>query len=361
MNLLEEVRPGANRYISGKGVLNELPNYLQPFEKVAIITGEISFQVFNNYYKEPFNYPVFTYDGSASDEDSQRLAIEIKEVDVIVAIGGGRLLDTAKLTAEILGCDLFMIPTVISNCAPYVPVIAVYTQEEHQFKRMGITSKSSFITLVDWQFLLATPRDYLIAGIGDTLAKWYEIEGVTRHLPEEEKTAVIRLGIAIAKEILEILQMDSQKAIAALERQEVTNEFGRIADTIIVLAGGVGGFAGKYGRIAGAHAIHNGLSLLPETHDVLHGSKVAYGILVQLAYTGDFDEIEKLLQLYQELTLPTTLAEINVATSSHEKIEPVATFAASEIESFIQIDPKVTPEKILMAMEKLETFISNKK
>ena len=46
-------------------------------------------------------------------------------------------------------------------------------------------------------------------------------------------------------------------------------------------------------------ALANGLSLCSETHPILHGSKVAYGVLVQLAYTGDTSEIEKLLPFYQ--------------------------------------------------------------
>jgi uncharacterized oxidoreductase len=354
MNLLEEVRPGANRYISGAGVLAQLEDLLRPFNQVAVITGEISYQVFQNYYQGDFNYPVHLYDGSASDEDGERLAAEITTADVVVAIGGGRLLDTAKLATEILGCELIMIPTLISNCAPYAPIVAVYTQAEHQFKRIGATSKAGYISLVDWEFLLATPRGYLIAGIGDTLAKWYEIEGITRHLSDAEKTAQVRLGIAVAKEVLAILKADGQLALAALEQQKVTPEFGRIADTIIALAGGVGGFAGKYGRIAGAHAIHNGLSLLPETHEVLHGAKVAYGVLVQLAYTGDFDEIDQLLPWYHELTLPTNLAGINVATFDQKKLLAVAEFAGSDIESFKQIDPSVTADGILKAVEKIE-------
>jgi len=359
MNLLEEVRPGANRYISGAGVLEQLEDLLRPFNKVVVITGEISYQVFQNYYKGDFNYPVHLYDGSASDEDGERLAAEIKTADIVVAIGGGRLLDTAKLATEILGCELIMIPTLISNCAPYAPIVAVYTQAEHQFKRIGATTKSGYVSLVDWEFLLVTPRDYLIAGIGDTLAKWYEIEGITRRLSDAKKTAQVRLGIAVAKEVLEILQADGQLALAALEKQQVTPEFGRIADTIIALAGGVGGFAGKYGRIAGAHAIHNGLSLIPDTHAVLHGNKVAYGVLVQLAYTGDVDEITNLLPLYRKLTLPTCLAEINIITFDHDQLMAVAEFASSDIESFRQIDPEVTADGILQAVEKLEGFVKN--
>lgn len=360
MNLLDEVRPGANRYISGQGIINQLPEYLQDFENIVIVTGDASYRVFKNYYQHAFDYPTFIYDGSASEEDAHRLATDIKTADVILAIGGGRLIDTAKMVSENLGCDLFIIPTLISNCAPYAPVIVVYTQKDHQFKHVGMTLKSSFVTMVDYDFLLATPRDYLIAGIGDTLAKWYEIEGITRRLKEEDRTATVRLGITVAKEIFTTLTTESKAALEALSQKEVTPAFMRIADSIIALAGCVGGFAGEYGRVAGAHAIHDALSLLPETHQVLHGFKVAYGIFVQLAYTEDFAEIEKLLPIYEELTLPVKLAEVNIDGFDHEKLLPVATFAASCEAPFVLMAPEITADDILSAMKTLEAFIKTK-
>ena len=358
MNLLNEVRPGANRYISGQGVLKQLPEYLEGFERIVIITGQMSFRVFKDYYRQDFDYPIFIYDGSASEEDGQRLASEIEFADVVVAIGGGRLIDTAKLATEILKCELFVIPTIVSNCAPYAPVIVVYTQAEHQFKCVDMTLKSSFVTLVDYDFLLATPRAYFLAGIGDTLAKWYEIDGITKRLPDDKRTATVGLGMMVAKEVLKTLTKDAQEALAALERKEVTVAFERVTDSIIALAGCVGGFAGEYGRVAGAHAVHDALSLLPETHEVLHGFKVAYGILVQLCYTGEFAEIEKLLPTYEALSLPTRLAEINMEGFSREKLLPVAKFAADDSAPFVLMAPHITAEDILLAMEKLEDFVS---
>jgi len=358
MNLLEEVRPGANRYISGSGILKGLPAYLSGFHNGAIITGTKSYEVFQAYYGDSLPYDVFQYDGSASDEDGRRLAESIGSVDVIIGIGGGRVLDTAKLTAEILKCRLILIPTLISNCAPYAPVAAVY-ELDHAFKRVGAFTLASFITFVDWDFLLATPKEYFVAGIGDTIAKWYEIEGITRQLPESAKTASVRLGIATAKEILEILKNDSTEALANLEQQVVTPAFGRIADTIIALAGAVGGFAHKYGRVAGAHSIHNGLSLLPETNSVLHGYKVAYGILVQLSYTGELDEVAELLPLYKKIGLPFTLTALNLPAFNEEVLLPVAEFAAKKEESFVMIDAKVTAKKLLSSIERLETFTAN--
>jgi len=355
MDFDTEVRPGANRYVSGKGVLKELPLYIKEFKKIVVITGVKSYEIFTDYYGK-LDYPTYVYDGSSSMEDAQRLAEEIKTADVILAIGGGRVLDTAKMTRGLLDCELITIPTVVSNCAPFVPVIVVYSQENHEFLRADYTIKSPYLTLVDWEFLLNTPKEYFVAGIGDTLAKWYECDAVTRKLPENEKGAGIRLGIATAKEILDILLNNSDKALKSLEEKQATAEFGLVADTIIELAGCVGGFAAKYGRVSGAHAIHDALSLISETHEVLHGAKVTYGILVQLAYTGEFDEIKALLPQLKALQLPIKLADIKVEKND-PRLKEVATFAASEQAPFNLIDPQITAEKILKAMKELEEFI----
>lgn len=354
INAASEIRPGANRYVSGSQVLQNLDAYLADFGECAIITGERSFEVFSQFYTNTANYPVYRYDGSASDEDAQALADHIQKVDTIIGIGGGRLLDTAKDTAELLDAQMVSIPTLISNCAPYTPIGAIYQQADHSFKRVAYFKKAPDLTLVDFDLLLTTPKDYLIAGIGDTLAKWYEIEGLTRHLTEDAKTAGIRLGIASAQQILQMLLTDAKPALSALDSQTVNPAFGRIADCVIAIAGTVGGFAAQYGRMAGAHAVHNGLSHIPATHPILHGSKVAYGILVQLTYTQDFDEIKKLQPFYEAIGLPTRLNQLQVAPNDTEALTEVAKAAASDQESFRLINPDITAEDVLQAMETLE-------
>lgn len=67
------------------------------------------------------------------------------------------------------------------------------------------------MTIVDTRFLLATPVDYFIAGIADTLAKYYEMEAIVRTMAEEDKTALVRLGFQSAKLIKELLIADAIK------------------------------------------------------------------------------------------------------------------------------------------------------
>ncbi len=353
--LANEVRPGPNRYITGEGVLFDLPEYLNDFDQVAVITGDQSFDVFQTYYPHPFDYPVYRYDGSSSYENAQELADKIKHVDVLLAIGGGRVADTAKITAERMEAELIVIPTLVSNCAPFTPVIVAY-YPDHTICKIDYAKKGAYMTIVDTRFLLATPVDYFIAGIADTLAKYYEMEAIVRTMAEEDKTALVRLGFQSAKLIKELLIADAIQAVTDLEAGRLTPAFARITDAIIALAGEVGGFAVEFGRTSGAHALHDGLSYLSETHSVLHGNKVAYCIWVQLAYTNDFAVIEELRPFYEALHLPMKLKDLHVTRVDRAYFAPVLTYAVKEEETFVLIDPMITPEKVFHAIEAVEAL-----
>lgn len=351
--LANEVRPGANRYVSGENILKDLPSYLTDFNNIAVVTGVASFEAFEAFYPNPFDYPVYRYDGSSSYENGADLAKEIGTADLIIGIGGGRLMDTAKMVAENLNAEALLIPTLISNCAPFTPVAAVY-HPDRTFRSIGYFKKAPYLTFVDTRFLIDTPIDYYVAGIGDTLAKWVEIDGLVKNLPAEKRTAHIRLGIQSAKTINDILLTDAVQAVSDLKTKTISPAFTRITDTIIALAGEVGGFAVAYGRSAGAHAIHDGLSYLPETHEMLHGKKVAYGILVQLAYMKDFSAIDELVPFYQALDLPLKLSQLNVIDTSVAHLTPVVKHAASADETFCLVDAAISPEAILTAIDYVE-------
>lgn len=353
--LANEVRPGPNRYITGEGVLFDLPEYLNDFDQVAVITGDQSFDVFKTYYPHLFDYPVYRYDGSSSYENAQELADKIKHADVLLAIGGGRVADTAKITAERMEAELIVIPTLVSNCAPFTPVIVAY-YPDHTICKIDYAKKGAYMTIVDTRFLLATPVDYFIAGIADTLAKYYEMEAIVRTMAEEDKTALVRLGFQSAKLIKELLIADAIQAVTDLEAGRLTPAFARITDAIIALAGEVGGFAVEFGRTSGAHALHDGLSYLSETHSVLHGNKVAYCIWVQLAYTNDFAVIEELRPFYEALHLPMKLKDLHVTRVDRAYFAPVLTYAVKEEETFVLIDPMITPEKVFRAIEAVEAL-----
>nr|WP_319492637.1 iron-containing alcohol dehydrogenase [uncultured Desulfobacter sp.] len=101
------------------------------------------------------------------------------------------------------------------------------------------------------------------------------------------------------------------------------------------------GIGFESGGLAGAHAIHNGLTGLGDTHAKFHGEKVAFGTLVQLVMEGrDTDIVEEVRDFCFSVGLPICLEDIS-------RIAEV-TCAAGETIHAIWFD--LTPDKVEAAV-----------
>ena len=105
-----------------------------------------------------------------------------------------------------------------------------------------------------------------------------------------------------------------------------------------------------------AHAVHNGLTVLPQTEKFLHGTKVAYGILVQSALLGQDDVLAQLTGAYQRFHLPTTLAELEVDINNQAEIDKVIAHTLRPVESIHYLPVTLTPDTLRAAFKKVESF-----
>lgn len=358
MKLSQTVRSGPDQYISQEGALKYFDEKLTRFSNPVVITGEKSYEAFLKHYPGHHDYPVLRYDHTASVVDMKRLADQCSEVDCIVGIGGGKVLDTAKGTADLLAIEYVMIPTILGTCAAYTPISATY-HPDGTFRSVDYYTRSASLCLMDLSLLIESPKKYFAGGIGDSLAKWYEADGITEKVTGT-LPAMVSVGLHTAKVIQEILLQDSEEALISMDRQEVTPAFQRVAEAVVAIAGTVGGFAGEYGRMAGGHAVHNGMSLVPETRSYEHGVKVAYGVLVQLIADGKFNEVDRLLPYYKKNGFPHTLKSFGITEKLDEAMKRIAAFAADDKETFNLVIADITKYDIYNAMQYLETMTLEK-
>lgn len=162
--LANVARPGVSEYISGSGALAVLDNRLEGFNTPLIVTGEKSYEAFKKFYKGNREFRVAKYDGTSSYEDMKRIADEYGEdVDVVIGVGGGRVIDTAKGVASFLNKEYMTVPTVIATCAPYAPVAAVYNPDK-TFREVGYFKRTAYACIADLDLLLESPKEYFVGG-----------------------------------------------------------------------------------------------------------------------------------------------------------------------------------------------------
>lgn len=339
-------------YRCEEGILNQLPDLLENhhFNSGAIIHGEASWKIAKPYIHEsPFPVTHHKYQGECSHNEVHRLSADFDAPDVLIGVGGGKILDLTKACGNLLDVPVILIPTLASNCAAWTP-LSVFYDNKGNFVEYIMYPKSTFMVLIEPEMLLQSPVEYLRAGIGDTIAKWYEADVMTRKL--ETKPIPLEISLHAAKLCRDVLLQEGLDAVQAHKNQRIDPSFVRVVETIILAGGMVGGFGDRYGRISGAHSIHNGLTKVEETHAFLHGEKVAYGILVQLSLENHLDEVDALLPFYEKMKLPTTLKELNI--HREEAVEMIAEHSTKKGESihFMGVSEAADVEKAIVSLEK---------
>lgn len=353
------VVPGPANYYSHPGSLARLEDFYsaEQLSRAVWIYGERALAAAKPFLPQAFNAPGAThllFKGHCSEHDVTELVQQAgADRSVVIGVGGGALLDTAKAVARRLGLPVVAIPTIAATCAAWTP-LSVWYNDAGQALHFEIFDDANFLVLVEPQLILNAPVEYLLAGIGDTLAKWYE--AVVLAPQPENLPLTVRLGINNALAIRDVLLESSEAALVDQQRGEVTQAFRDVVDAIIAGGGMVGGLGERYTRVAAAHAVHNGLTVLPQTEKFLHGTKVAYGILVQSALLAQDDVLAQLVAAYQRFNLPTTLAELEVDIHNRAELDKVIAHTLRPVESIHALPVAVTADKLYAAFEKVETF-----
>lgn len=352
------VHGAPNEYMLFEGVLEQLESKLleRGIKRILIIHGKKSWEAAKPFWPEMkrIRNDEYTYSGECSINEIESLSTLVNNhsYDGLVGVGGGKVLDLTKSVGYNTNTPVILVPTLASNCSPWTPISVIY-DEFGSYIRFDIHPNNSSLVLIEPRILIHAPLNMLVAGIGDTLAKWYEADVQMSLI--DNKPVPLQISYYAAKQCKDLLLEHSIEAIEAVRKGKINDHFIKVVETIIVLGGMVGGFGDHYGRVAGAHAIHNGLTILEETHHALHGEKVAYGILVQLVLEDKWEEIHQLIPFYRELGLPTSLKELGVQHVTEEDIVKIAAKSTLPEESIhvMPIGP-ITKERVIAAVKEIE-------
>jgi glycerol dehydrogenase len=113
--------------------------------------------------------------GECSSEEADRLATALRaispSVDAVVAVGGGKCIDTGKCVAHRLDLPVVICPSLASNDAPCSALSVMYSADGI-FAGVEFFPKSPALVAVDTRVVAEAPVRYLVAGMGDAMATW---------------------------------------------------------------------------------------------------------------------------------------------------------------------------------------------
>ena len=184
--------------------------------------------------------------------------------------------------------------------------------------------------------------------MGDALATYFEARACLQSNASNCVGGKSTLAaMSLAELCYETLMEDGVNAMLAVEQKVCTKAVENIIEANTYLSG----IGFESGGLAGAHAIHNGLTAIEETHSLYHGEKVAFGTIVQLVLeNAEDEEIAEVVDFCIEVGLPVTLEELGIKEVKPEQIMEVATLAAAEGDTLGNMPFDVTPEDVYAAI-----------
>lgn len=265
-------------------------------EKKVVITTEESLIPIMKPYLEEMQRDLPESELYLIDESSFQEAMELakyicmRDVEVIIGVGGGKVLDVAKYAGFVGKIPYICVPTTLSNDSLASPVAVLGTEGDAR-KTLKCAIPAGIV--VDVNVIMGAPVSHLQSGIGDTISKYtalYDWKLDAAHRGER----VDDFSYLLSDMALTSLCYNEEKSLKS-------KEFIKILTQSLVLGGLAMEIAGNSRPSSGSE--HLFCHSLEENHkeiQITHGMAVALGSLVSCRLQGrDAAPLERILEAYE--------------------------------------------------------------
>lgn len=343
------------KYVQGQSILGELDQYLQGMGNRLFVlisqsgTRRIGPTLENCFAGKDYALHLEVFSGECSQRQIDELTAKVKatEQTVVVGIGGGKILDTAKAVAFYADLPVVIIPTVASTDSPCSSLSVVY-QDSGEFDHYLFLNACPNMVLADTEVISKAPVELLVAGMGDALATYFEARAC-RASGGDNQTAgkPTRAASGLAAMCWEYLQRDGYRAKLAVEAGVCTEA----VETIVEVNTYLSSVGFESGGLAAAHAIQKGFTWIPQLHAQYHGRKVAFCTLTQLVMeNAPAEELEAVLKFCSSVGLPVCFADMGYEEVDRALLHKVAEKACVPGATIHNMPFAVTPDMVYQAL-----------
>jgi len=275
------------------------------------------------------------------------------DTDLIVGVGGGKALDTAKLVAE-GRCPIVTVPTNAATSAAWTALSVVY-DEDGRYRGGVRLSCCPDALFLDPSVVADAPARYLANGVMDASAKFFE----TALMAEDELGPLATLGRSVAQEVYaDLLRTYAGPAIADARADEVTPALAAASEAAIAGPGVAVGLLSDRSYLTLPHVFcYTLLSYGTVQADSYHGERVAYGVLVTQALLGQATpELRSLKRWYESLGEAMTLSNLGVE-ASEATIQSLGRDAHDGL-AYNLLPRTVSASDVIEAIERVESIPS---
>jgi glycerol dehydrogenase len=318
------------RYVQGKDVLAHMGRYLSLVRarRAAILIsaggqarhGRL---LARSLHAAGIDSEVCVFGGECSLEEIEKhtRALNTRNVDCVLAVGGGKCVDAGKAVAFRLDTPVVIAPTLASNDAPCSALSVLYSTA-------GVSTGVEFypsspaLVVVDTGIIAAASERFLVSGMGDAMATWYEAAVCLRN-----ERAVTTVGarptiasVAIGEVCAQTLFQEGAAAATAVANKTVNGSLEAVVEANTLLSG----LGFESGGLAAAHGFAQSFTALPGANaNHLHGEMVAMGTLAQLMLESRVDEARRVARFFTQVGLPVHLGQLSIDAGDASAVDTI--------------------------------------
>lgn len=310
------------------------------FERPLVIASQRVLELGGKLALQDFHEEAIFIPQDNSLAEAQKIIASLKNNDVIISIGGGKVLDLGKYVATKTKLNYISIPSTPSNDGIASP-IAVLKNNRGETESIGVNMPMGI--LVDLNLLKSAPEENIKAGVGDLISNYSAIaDWQLAHQDKKEKIDDFAVSLASSAADLIFSQYNINKKINIKDAK-----FLRTLVNGLILSGVAMNIAGSSRPCSGAeHEISHAIDkLYPGTSP--HGIQVAFGTMLAEKLRGH--DVEHWENFYRDIGLPINYQELNLTA---EQMIAVLKFAPQT-----RPDRYTILEKLNLSDEQIKKFI----
>lgn len=292
-----------------------------------------------------FDVECLTGECSISQIDKYRDTLITNNYDMLVGVGGGKAIDTAKAAADQI-VPVATIPTSPATCAAWTPVSITYEEDGRYLGPLKLSSCPQWL-FIDPRIVGAAPPRLLAAGIADAAAKHFEIASVD----DCDLGSLFQFGRMVIESYYSgILRVGGYEAVHSRRQGRVTETVKQVAETCIVGPGLAAGLLSKVPYLSIPHLLCYALvGVRGVSKKSLHGERVAFGLLVQQILRGKQDSAANLGSWFNNLGLSLDLGDLGMQEVSAKAIDKLVKEACDLMsDGYVTMD--ITPDELAEAI-----------
>ncbi|MBS3079780.1 iron-containing alcohol dehydrogenase family protein [Candidatus Pacearchaeota archaeon] len=289
-------------FIIEKNIINRLGCYLKErnisYTNIALITNE---QLIKKIGVQNIGLDKFEiiFAESNSIDDAEKVISKLDGKDLVIGMGGGKILDIGKYAAFKKDIRFISIPTALSHDGIYSPITVISINN----KTISFCTKIPLGIIVDMNILMNCPKELIISGIGDIVSSYSALyDWKLSNIKTNE--AINDISVSMSQTAFELIENICQKDVDVY-----SEDFLKILTKALMLRGMAMNIAGSSRPSSGSeHQFSHAIDQLFNKNS--HGFQVGVGTIISAFIQGrDYNKIKQILM---NVGAPTSIQELGL-------------------------------------------------